>query len=274
MAPSTVVHSDIVYGSEEGQTLDLSIPTPIPPNGCPLLVFVHGGAWRTRPPPTVLALFAHELIVASNYTLAVAIVRYRLSPQVQHPHHVDDVVRALGYLVDKSEEYGNYDPRRIILAGHSAGATICAQIAMDSQYLRQGLGVGHASDKLRRAIQGVCGLQGIYSLNELVKTFPEYTEFVAPAFGEAPAEWTSASPTHFPVTDWERGMRWLVIWSEEDELVDGEQARQFVKRVRQGQPKDIRFVDRVAWGSHDGVLEREEVWRALVDFCWQAAGMA
>ncbi|WFD34243.1 hypothetical protein MCUN1_001080 [Malassezia cuniculi] len=85
----------------------------------PLLVFVHGGAWRTGDKSEFRAM--GEYIAAHG--LSVANVTYRLTtddtPQVRHPDHINDVYAAIAYLVESADELG-FLPR-ITLAGHSDG---------------------------------------------------------------------------------------------------------------------------------------------------------
>jgi acetyl esterase len=86
----------------------------------PLVIFVHGGGW------TFGSLDSHENEIrhlALNSGAAVLGIDYRLGPEHPFPAPLDDVLAAIaavqgGVLGDK------VDPRRLALAGDSAGANL------------------------------------------------------------------------------------------------------------------------------------------------------
>ncbi len=59
---------------------------------------------------------------------------YRLSPQVRHPSHVEDVVAALAWVQENIGDYGG-DGEKLFLIGHSAGAHLAALAAVDHDRL-------------------------------------------------------------------------------------------------------------------------------------------
>ena len=66
----------------------------------------------------------------------VAIVAdYRLVPQVRFPGFVQDGALAVKWARDNAALHGG-DPKRISLAGHSAGSHIAAMLSLDRHYLR------------------------------------------------------------------------------------------------------------------------------------------
>ena len=117
------------HGAWRYQSLDLVIPQVLQP---PLAVFVHGGFWTESEGWWGIGQRLAQELVADG--VAVALVRYRLSPAVRHPAHVQDVAAALAFLKRSASHYG-YDANRLYLIGHSSGATLAAQLVLDPTYL-------------------------------------------------------------------------------------------------------------------------------------------
>lgn len=121
----------LAYGPHERHTLDYF---PYRPRSfseyvgerAPLVVFIHGGFWaaldgsRFRFPATEL----------NSETINYASLTYRLVPGVSVTEIVADVRRAVRWLVDNAGELG-FDPERIVLVGHSAGAHLAAMTMTD-----------------------------------------------------------------------------------------------------------------------------------------------
>ena len=59
---------------------------------------------------------------------------YRLYPEAAFPGFLEDGAAALAWVRDNIADYGG-DPRRIVLAGHSAGAYNAVMLGLDPRYL-------------------------------------------------------------------------------------------------------------------------------------------
>lgn len=134
MSSSTVTPKTLTYvsgSSDSEQQLDLYLPSEQAASG--LVVFIHGGAWRTGSRKDHADLASH--LCAKG--MAVAVVDYRLSvkddqglPKHIHPVHVQDVNAALAFLHVRDDV-----PRKDWVAvGHSIGAwlTLAAIISGSS----------------------------------------------------------------------------------------------------------------------------------------------
>ena len=114
--------NDVEYARVNGQSLklDLHLTTN---KGQPLLVFVHGGAWRggTKETPPILALQKHGFAIAS--------VDYRLTTVAPFPANVHDIKAAIRFLRAKAPIYG-YDATRIGIIGVSAGGHLAALVGV------------------------------------------------------------------------------------------------------------------------------------------------
>ena len=121
-SPVGVVHRDLAYvpAGHERQKLDLYLPEqegPLEP--FPVLVWIHGGAWRSgTKEDDVPAAYVHD-----GY--AVASVGYRLSQHAPFPAQLEDVKAAVRWLRAHADEYGlNAD--QIAAWGASAGGHLAA----------------------------------------------------------------------------------------------------------------------------------------------------
>ena len=123
-------------------------------------------------------------------TLCTVSVNYRLSPAVQHPAHVEDVAKALAWIVDHIASYGG-DPKRIFLMGHSAGAHLAALVATDEAYLTK-------FGKSPAMLSGVVLLDSAgYDIPRKIDDFSNSSEppsIYKDAFGTDRQSWMNASP--------------------------------------------------------------------------------
>jgi acetyl esterase/lipase len=102
--------------------LDLCLPDA---RNAPLIVYVHGGAWRSGSRSSVPL----RTLVAQGF--AVASVDYRLSPVARFPAQIHDIKAAVRFLRARQEVDG-YDARRIAIAGSSAGAHLAALVGVSN----------------------------------------------------------------------------------------------------------------------------------------------
>jgi len=116
----TLVLRDVAYvtNGHERQKLDLFIP-PGATNPLPLIIWVHGGAWKAGSKEGCPAL----RFVARGY--AVASVNYRLSQHAIFPAQIEDCKAAVRWLRSHAKEHG-LDPDRFAAWGASAGGHLVA----------------------------------------------------------------------------------------------------------------------------------------------------
>jgi len=125
-----VVH-DVTYGPESGQKLDIYRPNETDTKPHDVIVFFYGGRWTYGTKEDYRFVGA----ALSQRGFIVVIPDYRKYPQVRFPVFVEDGAKALGWVYDNISTYGG-DPKRIHVAGHSAGAHIGALLTADAQYLK------------------------------------------------------------------------------------------------------------------------------------------
>ena len=141
--------SDLAYGPEAGQRLDLYVPDGLSAPA-PVLLFFYGGSWQSGSKAIYRAF--GQAFAAQGIVTAVA--DYRLYPQVKYPAFIEDGALAFRFLRAQASAHGG-DPGRIFVSGHSAGAYIAAMLAVNASYLAT---VGETPS----AIRGIIGLAGPY----------------------------------------------------------------------------------------------------------------
>jgi acetyl esterase/lipase len=150
-------HSDLAYGADPQQKVDVYVPSQ---GGLeaprPLVVFWHGGRWEFGDKSDYR--FVGAALAESGYVAVIA--NYRHYPQVKMPGFMADAAQAAQWAVAHAAEFGA-DPRRLFLMGHSAGAHMAALLALDPRYLRA---AGNEA-----AIAGVIGLSGPYDFLPLLE---------------------------------------------------------------------------------------------------------
>jgi acetyl esterase/lipase len=135
--------------------LDLFLPKD--QKDFPVVLFVHGGAWRHGDKNYFGVYSALGSMFARNGIGAV-ITNYRLSPEVMHPEHIKDVTRAFAWTHKNIEKYGGR-PDQIFVCGHSAGGHLVALLATDESYLK-------AEGLSAKDVKGVLPLSGVFYLPE------------------------------------------------------------------------------------------------------------
>ena len=115
------VHRDIAYVTDghERQKLDLYIPDT--GENLPLIIWVHGGAWRGGSKER----YAPMEYLKSGY--AGASINYRLSQHAVFPAQIEDVKAAVRWIRANTETY-RLDPNRFAAWGSSAGGHLVAML--------------------------------------------------------------------------------------------------------------------------------------------------
>lgn len=147
--------ADYYFGPSPAETLDLY---PARVKDAPLLVFIHGGYWRSLDKQD-FSFLAPAFVKAG---VAVAMPNYGLAPATPIEEMVRQMLRAMAWLYRHLPELG-IDRRRIVVAGHSAGAHLAAMM-LAADWPRM------AGDLPRDLLRGAVCISGLYDLSPLVRT--------------------------------------------------------------------------------------------------------
>jgi acetyl esterase/lipase len=189
-APAIRVRSDVPYAgepAEPGRTLDLYLPEQDAGDRepRPVVLFVHGGAWRKGDKSMVGDKPA--AFVGKGYAFASA--NYRLAETVSPREQAQDVAEAIAWLREHGAEHG-CDPTRIFLMGHSAGAHLVALVSTDETLLK-------SCDLDLTAVAGTILLDGAgYDVPRqlAIARLPGMREMYVRVFGDDAAAQRRASP--------------------------------------------------------------------------------
>ena len=198
--------ADVPYGALERQRLD--VYTPRHAQSRPIIVFWYGGGWERGRKSQYR--FVGAALAKAGYVAVLP--DYQLFPEVKFPMFIEDGASALAWVVSHAAQIGG-DPKRIYVAGHSAGAHLAGMLAYDRSQLER---VGLAPDTVR----GFIGLSGPYALDPNNDTYR--TIFAAP-YG--PADWqpvqlaTGGAPPA------------LLLHGEDDDVVLVDHARKMAEKL-------------------------------------------
>ena len=117
--------ADVIYGKigDRELLLDVYLPATATTATPPLLVWVHGGAWRGGTKDRVMIL---DFI---NDGYAIASLDFRLSGEGMFPAQVHDIKAAIRFVRAKAEFYG-YDAENIALLGSSSGGHLVSLVGV------------------------------------------------------------------------------------------------------------------------------------------------
>lgn len=140
--PERQILRDVPYrhGSlDPKHRLDLFLPKG---DQWPIMVFIHGGGLNSG--DKALRVCGRDVYgnigrFYASQGIGVAVINYRLQPNVTWREQVDDAAHAVAWVYSRAAAYGA-DTSRLFLVGHSAGAYLACRVALDPQpLLRLGL---------------------------------------------------------------------------------------------------------------------------------------
>jgi len=121
LPPGVRAERDIVYAKvgEREVKLDVYLPAQAPAKPLPLIVWIHGGAWRagSKEAAPVIPFVGRGYIAAS--------VGYRYTQEAPFPANAKDCKAAIRWLRENAAKY-SIDPNRIGIWGSSAGGHLVA----------------------------------------------------------------------------------------------------------------------------------------------------
>jgi acetyl esterase len=127
MAQMKVAKKDMSYPTGGGsQSLRIYTPEDAGDGPLPVIVYYHGGGW------VIADLDTYEssaMALAHKAKAIVASVEYRHAPENKFPAAHDDAFAAYRWVIENAGQFRG-DPRRIAVAGESAGGNLALNVAV------------------------------------------------------------------------------------------------------------------------------------------------
>lgn len=158
-AQAVPTHKDIVYATVDGRELKLDLHIPSTPVTKGLLVWVHGGAWRSGTKDGVPKVFPDNGIPTAS-------IDFRQSTEARFPAQIHDIKAAIRFLRAKASAYG-CDAHRIVIAGSSSGGHLAALVGVTNGQAEL---EGNVGDYLKESssVQGILDYYGATNLTTIL----------------------------------------------------------------------------------------------------------
>ncbi|MFI5377744.1 MAG: alpha/beta hydrolase fold domain-containing protein [Tepidisphaerales bacterium] len=237
-SPGVRVERNLRYvpDGDAAHVLDLYLPQQASEKPLPLVVWVHGGAWRVGSkaacPPTFL--------LPNGY--AAASIEYRFSDKAHFPAQIQDCQAAVRFLRANAGKY-NLDAKHIGVWGESAGGHLAALLGTAGG-TKAFSPVGGNEDQSDR-VQAVCDLFGPTDFNtvmaqaaaDTVKNIIKfntpgdpYSELIGVKLGADKRKDDAVSPVHYVSKD---DPPFLIMHGTADTYVPFAQSVELARALRQ-----------------------------------------
>jgi len=253
------VYQNVEYAKVDGQSMliDLYVPKGAS-EPVPVIVWIHGGAWRENNKDWCAA----TRFIDHGY--AAVSISYRLTGVARFPAQIHDCKGAIRWLRANAAKY-NIDPDRIGVFGASAGGHLAALLGT-SGGVKELEGTVGGNLEYSSNVQAVCDWFGPIDLARMYRGLPKgdwridvFVDLLGGHLARVEARAELASPdTHIDASD----PPVLVMHGEIDDVVPMEQSIQFQKNLRKA-GVETRFVA-IAGSGH--WLEGPEIDKVMLNF--------
>lgn len=165
-APAAETTLDIEYAKAANHSLKLDLHRPPNSANPPLIVYVHGGAWRAGSKSDV------PIAPLLDHGFAIASVDYRLSTEASFPAQAHDIKAAIRFLRAKADFF-HIDAKRIAIIGSSAGGHLAALVGVTNGDKELEGKVGEHLDQ-SSDVQAIVSLYGASNLQTILSQSTEF----------------------------------------------------------------------------------------------------
>ena len=242
---------DLRYGVVDGHdlTLDLYLPTNLSTNATmpPLLIWIHGGAWRRGSKKGV-----NTHLVEHGYALAS--LDFRSSEVAPFPAQIHDIKAAIRFLRARHSEFG-IQADKIVILGSSAGGHLAALVGVSNGHGELEGEVGSHLDQ-SSDVQGIVSFYGASNLETiLVQSTPHGLRVRVPALelllGSVPEKNPTLARLASPVAHVdEKDPPLLLIHGDQDSQMPVNQSLE-LQAVYEEIGRKVEFIN-VHGGAHGG----------------------
>src|SRR5271168_367946 len=238
----------LAYGGDENQFVDLRLAKSKEPHA--LAISIHGGYWRAK---YDLGYMGHLCAALAAKGIATANLEYRRVGNAGGgwPGTFADVRFAYQFLLQNARQY-EFDVRRVIVIGHSAGGQLGLCLAAHEKGVKAVV-----------SLAGVVDLQQAYALH---LSNDAAVEFLGGTPAEVPDHYREADPKKLAIS----ARQWLVHGAEDD-VVPPAFSRDYVG-AKQKMKEDARLVEIAGAGHFEVVDPRSGAWKAVEKVGMEAAG--
>jgi acetyl esterase/lipase len=219
-AESTVL-VDVPYAHTGERLLLLDLHLPAGVENPPLVVYLHGGAWRTGDKAEVPPFLAEA-------GFAVASLDFRSSEEARFPANVHDIKAGVRFLRANAQRYG-YRADRIAVGGSSSGGHLAALVGTTNGHAQLEGNLGEHDD-VSSDVQAIISWVGASNLATiLAQSAPEGLKVRVPALqlllGAQPDEVPELAQLASPVNHVDRSdPPLLILHGNKDLTIPVEQA--------------------------------------------------
>ncbi len=240
----------VAYGSDENQFVELRLPKSVGPHA--LAVVVHGGYWRAR---YDLGYMGHLCAALAADGVGTANLEYRRVGNLGGgwPGTFADIRAAYQFLMQNARKY-EFDTKRVIVMGHSAGAQLALCLAAHEAGVRAAV-----------SLAGVVDLQRAY---ELHLSNDAVVEFLGGTPAEVVDHYREADPARLAI-----GARQWLVHGAADDVVPPALSADYV-RAKVKMKEDARLVEIAGAGHFEVVDPRSGAWKDVASVVRDAAGKA
>jgi acetyl esterase/lipase len=236
------------YGRDENQFVDLRLPKGKVPHA--LAICIHGGFWRAK---YDLGYAGHLYAALTAKGIATVNVEYRRVGNAGGgwPGTFADVRAAYQFLLQNARKY-EFDARRVVVIGHSAGGQLGLCLAAHETGVKAVI-----------SLAGVVDLQRAYALHLSNNAVVEF-------LGGTPAEvgdhYREADPMKLGI-----GAQQRLVHGAEDDVVPPAFSRDYVSAKRKAK-EDARLVEIAGAGHFEVVDPRAGAWGDVERVVMEAVG--
>ncbi len=236
----------VSYGSDRNQFIDLRFAQGQAPQS--LAIVIHGGYWRAS---YDLAYAGHLCAALTAKGIATANVEYRRvgNQGGAWPGAFADVQSAYQFLLQNAGRY-EFEARRVIAVGHSAGAQLALCLAAHEAGIESVI-----------SLAGVIDLQRAY---ELHLSNDAVAEFLGGTPGEVPDHYREADPMNLKIA----ARQWIMQGSADD-IVPPAFSRDYVTKKRK-EKEDAQLVAIAGAGHFEVVDPRSPAWKDVEKVAMEA----
>src|SRR5579864_9332189 len=227
----------IAYGSDPNQFLELRLPATKErsKSPCPLVINIHGGFWRAK---YNLEHAGHLCAALTARGLATANLEYRRvgNNGGAWPGTFSDIRSAYHFLVQNAQVH-NFDSRRTVVMGHSAGGQLALCLAAHEPSIQRVI-----------SLAGVVDLERAY---ELHLSNDAVVEFLRGKPSEVPDRYREADPMQLSIR---QARQWLIHGSADD-TVPPALSRSYVSAKQKRRPKEDVHLLEIAGAGHFDLID-------------------